>query len=102
MLRFEIYYTDGSIVSGENTSDWNAAPSINLQNVVVLHDDDSAQERIFGVDFYILNADNQIEGSDIILPGSVKHGSLIAFEDFVLIRDSVFTRSKIWDRMNSK
>jgi len=98
MKRFEIYYTNGVIISGETTSDWNMAPSAGVQNVVVLHDDDSAQERIYGVDFYVLMADNQIVGSDILLPGSVKFGEQIAFVDFELIRDSAFHRSKIWDR----
>lgn len=101
MKRFEIYYTNGRIISGESLSDWNAAPANGINNVVVLHDDDSAQERLHGVDFYILDADNQIVGTDILLPGAVKHGEQVAFGAFVRVRDSVFTRSRIWNRARS-
>lgn len=98
MKRFEITYTDGSIISGENLSDWNAAPGTNVQNVTVLHDDDSAQERIYGVNYYILDDDNQVVGTDILIPGSVKEGALIARSKYILLRESVFTHSRIWNR----
>lgn len=98
MKQFEITYTNGQIISGENLSDWNAAPGTAVQNVTVLHDDNSAQERIYGFNFYILDGDNQIIGTDILMPGSVKEGELIPKGKHILLRDSVFTHSKIWDR----
>ena len=98
MLQFEIYYDTEDIVSGENLADWIAAPATGIQAVCVLHDDDSAQERIHGFDFYILDDDNPVVGSDVMLPGSLKEGSLIEKNRYIWIRDSIFTQSRIWNR----
>jgi hypothetical protein len=98
MKQFEITYSDGQIFSGETLSDWNSCPPTGVQNVTVLHDDDSAQERIHGFDYYILDDDNQVIGTDVLVPGSVKEGELIAGSKFILLRDSVFNHSKIWNR----
>lgn len=112
MKQFEITYSDGKIYSGETLSDWNGCPATGVQNVTVLHDDDSAQERIHGHDYYILDDDNQVVGSHILLVGSVKEGEEIASAIFFKLRDSVFAGgpnpkgkpggtqglSKIWNR----
>jgi hypothetical protein len=112
MKQFEITYSDGKIYSGETLSDWNGCPPTGVQCITVLHDDDSAQERIHGVDYYILDGDNQIIGTDLLLPGAVKEGELIAFDKFVLLKNSVVMGgpnprgrpgsnqglSKIWNR----
>lgn len=99
MRQFEITYSDGKIYSGKTLSDWNSCPPTRVQNVTVLHDDDSAQERIFGNDYYIFDDDNQIVGTDILIPGSVKEGETLSPDKFVVLRDSVFQgHSKIWDR----
>lgn len=98
MKQFEITYTNGQIYSGETLSDWNACPATGVQNVTVLHDNGSAQQRIYGHDYYILDDDNQVIGTDIIVPGSLKEGELVADGKFILLRDSVFSHSKIWDR----
>jgi len=98
MRRFEIYYANGQIISGDTRADWIITPGADVQGVVVLHDDDSMQERLYGVDFYILDDDNQIIGTHILLRGIVKHGSAVARPVFEAIRDSVFDHSRIWDR----
>lgn len=98
MKRFEITYSNGQIFSGESLSDWNSCPPTGVQNVTVLHDDDSAQERIHGFDYYILDDDNQVVGTDVLIPGSVKEGELLEKSKFILLRDSVFNHSRIWDR----
>ena len=112
MKQFEITYTDGKIYSGETLSDWNSCPANGVQNVTVLHDDDSAQERIHGHDYYILDGDNQIIGTDILMPGAVKEGELVSDAKFILLRNSVVMGgpnpkgrpggnqgySKIWNR----
>jgi hypothetical protein len=113
MKQFEITYSDGKIYSGENLSDWNSCPPTGVQNVTVLHDDDSAQERIYGFDYYILDDDNQVIGTDVLVPGSVKEGELLETAIYFKLRDSVFKggpnplgvnggnqgHSKIWNRL---
>ena len=115
MKRFEITYSDGKIYSGETLSDWNACPPTGVQNVTVLHDDNSAQERINEYDYYILDDDNQVIGTNVLVPGSVKEGELIETAKYYKIRDSVFTggpnagkpgargkqgHSRIWNRLD--
>jgi hypothetical protein len=101
MRQFEIYYDTADIVSGDTLADWNAAPATGIQAVCWLHDDDSAQERIHGTDFYILQDDGQIVGSDVLLPGSLKEGSLIEKNRYVWIKDSILRDSRIWNRPNT-
>jgi len=112
MKQFEITYSNGKIYSGKTLSDWNSCPPTGVQNVTVLHDDDSAQERMVGSDYYIFDDDNEIISTDVLVPGSVKEGTLISDSKFALLRDSVFTggpnptgkhgggqgHSKIWNR----
>jgi hypothetical protein len=115
MKQFEITYSNGKIYSGVNLSDWNSCPPTGVQNVTVLHDDGSAQERIYGCDYYILDDDNQVIGTDVLIPGSVKEGELIESAIFFKLRDSVFKggpnptglkggnqgNSKIWNRYDT-
>ena len=111
MKRFEITYSDGKIFSGETLSDWNSCPPNRVQNVTVLEDDDSAQTRIYGHDYYILDDDNQVIGTDVLIPGSVKEGEQLEQALFFKLRNSVFEggpptppgrgpsgHSRIWNR----
>ena len=111
MKQFEITYTNGQIYSGETLSDWNACPATGVQNVTVLHDNGSAQQRIYGHDYYILDDDNQVIGTDIIVPGSLKEGELVSDAKFLVLKNSVFSggpnqnkhqgHSRIWNRLES-
>ena len=98
MKQFEITYTNGDIVSGRTMADWVAAPATGVQNVTFLHDDDSAQSRVHGTDYYIYDGSGAIVGSDIMLPGVVKEGELTEFGRYVMLRDSGHQQSRIWNR----
>ena len=98
MKQFEITYTNGDIVSGRTMADWVAAPATGVQNVTFLHDDDSAQSRLYGTDYYIYDGSGDIVATDIMMPGVAKEGELIAFGRFAILRDSAFQQSRIWDR----
>jgi len=94
MKQFEIMYSNGKLYSGETLSDWNSCPPTGVQNVTVLHDDGCAQERIDGWDYYILDDDNQVVGTNVLIPGSVKEGELLNESQYVFLRDSVFQGGK--------
>jgi hypothetical protein len=98
MKQFEITYTNGDIISGRTMPDWVAAPATGVQNITFLHDDDSAQSRLHGFDYYIYDGSGDIVGTDILMPGVVKEGELTEFGRFAMLRDSVFKQSRIWNR----
>ena len=96
MRAFDIVYAAGTPHSGKTRADWLNLDSDGVQAVVVLHDDGCARAKLYGFDYYALQASGQIVGSDRARVGDVKVGSLMPTDAYDDIIDRLNTRSKIW------
>ncbi len=99
MKQFEIAYTDGTIIWGKSRADWEKAPSIGVQAIIILHDDDSAQEIIRGYDWYTLHSSGEITGMDSdSVPKLAKGGELVPIREHKQLCEYALKHSQIWNR----
>ena len=88
IVQFRIYYGDGSIVDGNNSSDWSAAPNDNVQ-IIFLKDDKGDRFRNNGQDLYALDA--PMEKRILAREPELKRGKLLPDPEF----HPLFDKAKI-------
>ena len=99
MKQFEITYSDGKIVSGTNARAWRKAADTGVQIIIILHNDDSAQEIMRGFDWYTLQSNDDIVGTDgAPASGRAKEGELISTEEHTQLCEYAINSSSIWNR----